>query len=104
MVGNWINYYADINLSRVYQIKIYVPCRNGNELLRVGLHWRVPFIEVLSETVQVVWQLVVTIVKSTLRASLLKGDPGNADGGLPGSGLVLLVTPSGRGLMDAHAY
>ena len=24
-------------------------------LLRVGLHWRVPFIEDLSETVQVVW-------------------------------------------------
>ena len=31
------------------------------------------FIEVLSETVQVVWELVVAIVKSTLRASLLKG-------------------------------
>ena len=42
------------------------------------LHWRVPFIEVLSETVQVVWELVVAIVKSTLRVSLLKGDCGNA--------------------------
>ena len=28
------------------------PCRNAKELLRVGLHWRVPFIEDLSETVQ----------------------------------------------------
>ena len=30
-------------------------CHNVKELLCVGLHWRVPFIEVLSETVQVVW-------------------------------------------------
>ena len=30
-------------------------CRNAKELHCVGLHWRVPFIEVLSETVQVVW-------------------------------------------------
>ena len=30
-------------------------CRNAIMLLRVGLHWRVPFIEVLLETVQVVW-------------------------------------------------
>ena len=29
--------------------------RNAKELLRVGLHWRVPFIENLLETVQVVW-------------------------------------------------
>ena len=49
-----------------------------NELLCVGLHRRVPFLEDLSETVQVVWQLVVVIVKSMLRASLLKGDCGNA--------------------------
>ena len=30
-------------------------CRNAKELLRVGLHWHVPLIEDLSETVQVVW-------------------------------------------------
>ena len=30
-------------------------CRNANELLCVGLHWCVPFIEDLLETVQVVW-------------------------------------------------
>ena len=30
-------------------------CRNAKELLRVGLHWHVPFIEDLWETVQVVW-------------------------------------------------
>ena len=29
--------------------------RNANELLLIGLHWRVPFIEDLLETVQVVW-------------------------------------------------
>ena len=43
------------------------------ELLHAGLHWHVPFIEDLSETVQVVWWLVDCEVKSTLRASLLKG-------------------------------
>ena len=31
------------------------PCHNVKELLCVGLHWHVPFIEVLLETVQVVW-------------------------------------------------
>ena len=31
------------------------PCHNVKELLCVGLHWCVPFIEDLSETVQVVW-------------------------------------------------
>ena len=31
------------------------PCHDVRKLLRVGLHWRVPFIEDLSETVQVVW-------------------------------------------------
>ena len=30
-------------------------CGNVKELLRVGLHWHVPFIEDLSETVHVVW-------------------------------------------------
>ena len=30
-------------------------CHKAKELLRVGLHWCVPFIEDLSETVQVVW-------------------------------------------------
>ena len=30
-------------------------CRNAKSLYCVGLHWRVPFIEDLSETVQVVW-------------------------------------------------
>ena len=30
-------------------------CRNARSLHDVGLHWRVPFIEDLSETVQVVW-------------------------------------------------
>ena len=30
-------------------------CRDVKQLLHVGLHWRVPCIEVLSETVQVVW-------------------------------------------------
>ena len=30
-------------------------CRNEKELLCVGLYWHVPFIEILSETVQVVW-------------------------------------------------
>ena len=49
------------------------PCCNVEEILCVSLHWHVPFIEVLLETVQVVWQLVVVIVKSTLRVSLLKG-------------------------------
>ena len=28
-------------------------CHNAKELLHVGLHWHVPFIEDLSETVQV---------------------------------------------------
>ena len=31
------------------------PCHNARTLLGVGLHWHVPFIEDLSETVQVVW-------------------------------------------------
>ena len=30
-------------------------CRNAKSLYCVGLHWRVPFTEDLSETVQVVW-------------------------------------------------
>ena len=30
-------------------------CRNARSLCDIGLHWRVPFIEDLSETVQVVW-------------------------------------------------
>ena len=37
------------------------------------MHWRLPFIEDPRRDVQVVWYLVVMIVKSTLRASLLKG-------------------------------
>ena len=31
------------------------PCHNVKELHCVGLHWRVPLLKVLSETVQVVW-------------------------------------------------
>ena len=34
---------------------VYTECRNAKGLLRVGLHWRVPVIEDLSETLQVVW-------------------------------------------------
>ena len=30
-------------------------CHNAKELLCVGLHWPVPFIEDLSRTVQVFW-------------------------------------------------
>ena len=41
------------------------------------MHQPAPFIDPQRD-VQVVWQLVVVIVKSTLRASLLKGDCGNA--------------------------
>ena len=47
-------------------------------LLGVGLHWHVPFIEGLLGTVQVVWWLLVVKWKSNLKASLLKGDHGNA--------------------------
>ena len=53
-------------------------CGNAKELLRVGLHWLVPFIEDLSETVQVIWWLVDCEVKSTPGACLLKGGHGNA--------------------------
>ena len=38
-----------------HDFKLNRYCRIVKELLRVGLHWHVPFIEVLSETVQVVW-------------------------------------------------
>ena len=39
-------------LIRIFGINIDVM---RNDLHYVGLHWRVPFIEVFSETVQVVW-------------------------------------------------
>ena len=42
------------SLCTIHELNLGI-CRNVEELLRVGLHWRVPFIEVLSETVQVVW-------------------------------------------------
>ena len=43
-------------------------------------------------------------MKSTLRASLLKGPVAMPGWQLPGSGLVIMETPSGSGLMGAHAY
>ena len=39
--------------SQFYFVHRYY--RNVKKLLRVALHWHVPFIEDLSETVQVVW-------------------------------------------------
>ena len=44
-----------IDFNALDTLKELQTCRNAKELLRVGLHWRVPFIKVLSETVQVVW-------------------------------------------------
>ena len=44
-----------IDFNALDTLKEHQTCRNAKELLRVGLHWRVPFIKVLSETVQVVW-------------------------------------------------
>ena len=52
-----------------------------------------------------VWYLIVMIVKSTLRASLLKGDCGNAQMASCQDVAWWLSEPScGRGLMGAHAY
>ena len=45
--GKWI--------KTIFHIAQQTYCRNAKELHCVGLHWHVPFIEVLSETVQVVW-------------------------------------------------
>ena len=44
----------------------------------------------------------MVVVKSMLRANLLKGDCGNA--WLPRLGFVVMEAPSGTGLMVAHAY
>ena len=104
---NFIENVEQCSFIQVHCCTLYIDgcCRNLKRLLRVGLHWCVPFIEDLSETVQVVWQLVVDQVRSMLRSSPLKGEPGQClDGRLSGCGLVTNVSPSCRGLMGAHAY
>ena len=72
-----IDFFAVAFLDRYYLLTTKSHCRNAKELHCSFLHWRVPFIRDLSESCT---SGVVANgkVKSTLRAILLKGDPGNA--------------------------
>ena len=57
VVGLAINDATYLTLTRKFEVDNNDDddCHNVKELLRVGLHWRVTFIEDLLDTVQVVW-------------------------------------------------